>query len=595
MHLSPSLRIVTAATALVLAVPAGALAATSTVTTPSDGTPFVYDNATHPGVIPAVDGTAAGAAQVDLRCADRESGTWYFSSILAGGSAVDASGGTFHAANVTLPAQQHNCLLVALPTGQALPTAPSGYAGPRLRLLATLLQGAGLQDNKGGGNQGKPYDFVAFVNGSAADTLWSSAADGGVEETNLLAPAPEEAGQVFSTSDVMPSTDPTTGPDPTATSTGLTVDATNAYLGPTWEDAVTPALQFVFSSLTPFPTVVATPSLGDDGGLVVDEHDLIVKCTGADPNYFSPAGFTCPPLHDTGVALDLRTSTTPKGTVITRRWRFSSTDGQPHALRLVLDNAASLTTPARAFRFPGEASYAPHANGDVIAPPGSGPWTVRFRTPGAADGDVSKGVGAITSSLAPVALRFFSARAYDATYAITVPATGSVDLRNVLMGEATQAALEDDIAAAEGVPVAGDAPVTVSVSLPAVGDAPVHGSASSPASSPSPGPPPARVPTPSHVALPAAAAVIGLPSAKACVSRRRLTLHLHPPATAEITGLTVKVAKRTTHPKPQGAAPVVLQGLPKGRYTVTVSVAFADGQTLKLTRTYRTCAARRKR
>src|SRR3954470_2820023 len=191
--------------ATVLGVPAIAAAATSTVTAPADGTPYVYDNAGHPGVIATVDGAAAGAPQIDLRCADRSGGTWYFSSVLAGGSAVDASGGTFHAANVTLHAQQQNCLLVALPTGQAVPSTPSGYAGPRLRLLATLLQGAGLQDNKGGANAGKPYDFVAFANGTGADSLWSSAADGGVEETNLLAPAPEEAGQVFSTSDAIPS------------------------------------------------------------------------------------------------------------------------------------------------------------------------------------------------------------------------------------------------------------------------------------------------------------------------------------------------------------------------------------------------------
>jgi hypothetical protein len=35
-------------------------------------------------------------------------------------------------------------------------------------------------------------------------------------------------------------------------------------------------------------------------------------------------------------------------------------------------------------------------------------------------------------------------------------------------------------------------------------------------------------------------------------------------------------------------------GLPKGRYTVTVTVAFADGRTLKLSRTYRTCGADRR-
>lgn len=562
--------------AAALAVPCAASAASSTVTNPADGTPFVYDNAGHPGVIGAVDGTASGAPQVDLRCADREGGTWYFSSVLAGGGALDATGGGFHATNVTLPIQQQNCLLVALPTGQAVPADPAGYGGPRLRVLAALLQGTGLSDNKGGGNQGKVYDFVAFSNGTGADTRWSSAADGGVEALHLLAPAPEEAAPIFSTSDAIAATDPTTGPDPSSTSTGITVDATNAYLGPTWEDAVTPALQFVFGSLTPFPTVTATPSLGTDTGHVVDEHDLIVRCTGADPNYFSPAGFTCPPLADTGVALDLRTSAAPKGTVVTRRWRLTSTDGLAHSIRLVLENRAGSTTPARTFRFPGQTDYAAHVGGDVVAPPAAGPWTARFHAEGAADGDASKGVGAITSSLAPVALRFFSARAYDATYSIAVPAGGTAELRNVLMGEATQAALEDDITAAEG----GAAAVTTPVTTPP---------------SPAPAPAPAAKP-PVAVAGPAplkATTIIGLPAAKQCVSRRRLTLHLHPPAGTKITSLTIKVGRRTTHPKVRGTAPVVLKGLPKGRYAVSVSVRLRDGRTVKLTRSYRTCAPRR--
>ena len=587
MPLSPVLTGVVAAAAL--AAPAAASAASSTVTAPADGTPFVYDNAGHPGIVGAVDGTAAGAPQVDLRCANRQSGTWHFSSILAGGAALDATSGSFHATNVTLPAQQQGCQLVALPTGVALPADPSGYAGPRLRLLATLLTGAGLTDNKGGANQGKVYDFVAFANGTGADTLWSSAADGGVESLYLLAPAPEEAGQVFSTSDAIPLTDPTTGPDPTATSTGITVDATNAYLGPSWEEAVTPALQIPFGGLAPFPTVAATPSMGADGGHVVDEHDLIVKCTGADPNYFSPAGFTCPPLHDTGVALDLRTSTAPKGTVVTRRWRFNSTDGLAHTVRVVLDNRASLTAPGRTFRFPGEAGYAAHADGDVVPAPATAPWTTRFRSDGAADGDASKGVGAIISSLAPTSLRFISARGYDATYVIGVPAGGTAELRNTLMGEATQAALEDDITAAEGRgDAAGPGPGTPTGTPPAA--APV---------------PPAAPATPALVTRPIAkkpapaalkaTTIIGLPAAKQCVSRRRLALHLHPPKGTKIKALTVKVAKRTTHPKLHGTAPIVLAGLPKGKYTVTITVKLADGRTVTLARAYKTCAPKRGR
>jgi hypothetical protein len=73
-----------ATVAAALTLPSAAVAASSTVTNPGDGTPFVYDDAGHPGVIGAVDGTASGAPQVDLRCADRAGGTWSFSSTMAG-------------------------------------------------------------------------------------------------------------------------------------------------------------------------------------------------------------------------------------------------------------------------------------------------------------------------------------------------------------------------------------------------------------------------------------------------------------------------------------------------------------------------------
>lgn len=595
VRISLSLPTATATAALTaasaLALPGVAGAATSAVTAPADGATFVYDNDTHPGVVAAVDGTATGASQVDLRCADRRAGTWSFSGVLAGGGALDASGGGFHATNVTLPPQQQNCLLVALPTGQAVPTTPAGYAGPRLRVLDTLLQGTGLQDANGGVNQGKRYDFFALANGAEGDADWSSAADGGVEDMYLLAPAPEEAGRVFAGADAIPRTDPATGPDPTSTATGIVVDATNAYLGPTWEQAITPSMQFVFNNLTPFPTVTATSSQAPDGALVTDEHDLIVQCTGADPNYFSPAGFTCPPLKDAGVALDLRTSLSPSGHVVTRRWTFSATDHQAHTVSLVLANRASLTSPARTWRFPGEPGYAPHVTGDAVAPPATAPWTTRFHAEGAPDGDTSTGVGAITSSVAPAGIRFILARGYTATYALHVPATGTTELTNVLMAEATQAALEQDIKNAEG---GGGTPPTGGGDVPAGGggDAPAGGG-TPPAGG---GTPLAIAPKPKAKALPAASAVIGLPSARTCVSRRRITLHLRAPAGTKIARLTVKVAHRkATHPKVRGTAPIVLAGLPKGTYAVAVTVAFADGRDLTLRRVYRTCAPKRRR
>jgi hypothetical protein len=86
-----------------------------------------------------------------------------------------------------------------------------------------------------------------------------------------------------------------------------------------------------------------------------------------------------------------------------------------------------------------------------------------------------------------------------------------------------------------------------------------------------------------------------LPAARRCVSRRQLALHLKAPKNTKIAAVSVTVAGKTTKPKLRGSAPIVLKGLPKGRYKVTVKVRFADGRTLTLARTYKTCAPKAKK
>ncbi len=60
-------------------------------------------------------------------------------------------------------------------------------------------------------------------------------------------------------------------------------------------------------------------------------------------------------------------------------------------------------------------------------------------------------------------------------------------------------------------------------------------------------------------------------------------------ATVRVKGRRVKVVKgrRLT-------APVNLKGLPKGRFTVTITALATDGRTVSGTRRYRTCESQRK-
>lgn len=121
------------------------------------------------------------------------------------------------------------------------------------------------------------------------------------------------------------------------------------------------------------------------------------------------------------------------------------------------------------------------------------------------------------------------------------------------------------------------------------------------------GVPPQPVPSPSVTpvpvtppvtkpALPAFATVVKLPSTKSCVSRRRFRIRLRIPkgvaassAEVHVNGKRVRVVKGN-----RLTAPVDLRGLPKGRFTVRITVKLVDGRSIRGQRAYRTCAPKRR-
>ena len=115
-----------------------------------------------------------------------------------------------------------------------------------------------------------------------------------------------------------------------------------------------------------------------------------------------------------------------------------------------------------------------------------------------------------------------------------------------------------------------------------------------PAPAPAPAPPaPAPV---KPVALPKASTVIVLPSTRKCVSRRNFRIRLKQPRGLKLGSAVVTLnGKRVaTRSGRRVTAPVDLRGLPKGRFTVKISVTLTDGRKLSSTRRYRTCAAARR-
>lgn len=92
----------------------------------------------------------------------------------------------------------------------------------------------------------------------------------------------------------------------------------------------------------------------------------------------------------------------------------------------------------------------------------------------------------------------------------------------------------------------------------------------------------------------AAAAVIRLPSTRRCVSRRAFRISLKAPRGERLRSAVVRIPGRPPVTVTRRlTAPVILKGMPRGRWTIRIEVR-TDRGPYRLTRTYRTCAARRR-
>ena len=97
------------------------------------------------------------------------------------------------------------------------------------------------------------------------------------------------------------------------------------------------------------------------------------------------------------------------------------------------------------------------------------------------------------------------------------------------------------------------------------------------------------------------AGVIGLPSNRKCVSRRKFRIRIRQPGGIQIqtalvflNGKKVRVLTRKVFQKNRKVANINLRGLPRGKFKVRIVVLTSEGKTLRGTRTYRTCTKKRK-
>jgi hypothetical protein len=126
---------------------------------------------------------------------------------------------------------------------------------------------------------------------------------------------------------------------------------------------------------------------------------------------------------------------------------------------------------------------------------------------------------------------------------------------------------------------------------------PVVGPGPAPAPAPAADPAPAAPPKVGTAAgTPKVADVVTFPAATSCASRRSFGIRLRVPKGSNVMQATVKVNGRTVAVR-KGTrlrSTVDLRNMPKGRFTVAIELKLADGRTVKGTRAYRTCTAKRK-
>jgi Tol biopolymer transport system component len=116
----------------------------------------------------------------------------------------------------------------------------------------------------------------------------------------------------------------------------------------------------------------------------------------------------------------------------------------------------------------------------------------------------------------------------------------------------------------------------------------------SPTATPTPRPP---APKPAPVQPAKLADLLQAPGTKKCVSRRRLRTKLKAAVRAKVSKVTVQIKgkKPLTVRGSKLRAPIDLRGLPKGKFTVTITITLKDGSIVKEKRTYKTCAPKKRK
>ncbi len=410
---------VAAAVSLLCAAPAAWADVTGTTITSPANLTYYSDLGAAAGSVSVsgtATGTALGTSAVDVDCYTHAAGAYAFATVLASSVPVGADG-TFSVQvpdSVLSQMAPPECRLAAVPAGQT-PTDLSGYAGP---ILAGTTSGF-LQPDYA--TSAPAVETVDSAQTDALDryaTLGSSC--GGLASMVLQTPPP----------DVM-----------------ATFDSPSVLCGDSlFSQSGTPSLQIDGQGVVGvnLDGPLTATQAGSSGDLTLTEHETLeVNSTTPTPS---------------GVVDDRTIEQTASGRVVVITDAFSSVDGQAHQLTFTVSSQVGMgltTTGSPEWELPGQATFTTHASGDAVALPTTAPGTVYAANSAYPDGS-SEGRVAIMYFTAPTGPAGFgqqsvSGDVINLPYALSVPAGGTVTLSVAYASEPTQAALEQDVATAQGL------------------------------------------------------------------------------------------------------------------------------------------------
>lgn len=406
--------VLTLALAAVSAAAAPALAAayTTNITSPGPGPlgPNYLTYSYDAGTTFDIEGTTdlADGSKVDIGC-------YYGDSVSGVAFTVNVSAGHF-----SVPDADPSTIALLACTLRAVQDTDSA---PDLSNKTGPLLGVGDYDYdfdylvSGGPNSGKHTGFSESQAGTRGQSAFTSIGDTALDQSYA---DPTSSNPLFNDAGYFAPV------DGTGARSLLRIDGTNAFFSAQIA-GLAASVGDEGSDEANLPDVGFTRSQdAATGNVALLDSEGIVVCSNGNTR----ASGDCTAFQDSHVKVNRTVEIDHDGQQQVVTDVFTSTDGNAHGLDGIYEN--DTTTDTSGWQFPGDASYSTRTAGTTVAVPDAAPQSVLVRYDASDDSEsVDNPRGAITEGAKPDSYRFLYDGSLGIGYTRTVPATGSLVIKQV--------------------------------------------------------------------------------------------------------------------------------------------------------------------